>query len=463
VVRQLLVGDVLWNAAARTPRRVMATLEGRSVTYAEVAAATAGVCRALAARGIGHHDRVVWMGETTLDAIPLSMAAASLGAVFVPVNPRLSVDEAKPVLDIANPALVVDCDELARLLADRTAAGVDRPPVQETDGQVIFFTSGSTGRPKGAELSHRAVLMRSLVDATATPSGPALCLMPQFHMAGWQGPTTTWLCSDEVVYVTRADAEPIISAIHRRRVARVYAIPAVWRRVLGADRSGYDLTSVRHADTGTSATTPELLHAIADALPTATTAIYYGSTEAGGVCRLPPADVYRKPGSVGPPCVGAQVRLDDGELVTRTMGLMNGYFSDPDATMAAMTEDGWYRSGDLAERDEDGYYSIAGRAKDIIRTGGESVSPAEVDLVVQAHPAVLDAAVAGVPDDDWGEIVTAFVVLRPGAALELADLRSFCDGRLAAFKHPRRLVVVDDIPRTGATRQVQRRVLVAGS
>lgn len=462
-MRQLLVGDVLWTAAARTPRRLAATLGDRSVTYAEVAAATEVLCRALSARGIGHHDRVVWMGETTLDAIPLSFATASLGAVFVPVNPRLSPEEASPVLDIADPALVVGTDELARLHADRTVAGVDPPPLRETDGQVIFFTSGSTGRPKGAELSHRAVLMRSLPDATATPSGPVLCLMPQFHMAGWQGPTTTWVCSDEAVYVTRADAEPILSAVHRRHAVRVYAIPAVWRRILDADRSSYDLASVRHADTGTSATTPELLDAIAGAFPTATTAIYYGSTEAGGVCRLPPADVRRKPGSVGPPCIGAQVRLDDGELVTRTLAMMNGYFRDPEATAAAMTEDGWYRTGDLAERDEDGYYSIVGRAKDIIRTGGESVSPAEVDLVVQAHPAVLDGAVVGVPDDDWGEIVTAFVVLRPGSSLELGELRAFCEGRLAAFKHPRRLVVVGEIPRTGATRQVQRRLLVAGA
>jgi fatty-acyl-CoA synthase len=128
-----------------------------------------------------------------------------------------------------------------------------------------------------------------------------------------------------------------------------------------------------------------------------------------------------------------------------------------------MTEDGWYRTGDLAERDEDGYYSIVGRAKDIIRTGGESVSPVEVDLVVQAHPAVLDGAVVGVPDEDWGEIVTAFVVLRPGSSLELGELRAFCEGRLAAFKHPRRLVVVGEIPRTGATRQVQRRLLAAGA
>jgi acyl-coenzyme A synthetase/AMP-(fatty) acid ligase len=440
---------------------VAATLEGRRVTFSELAATTAGVCRALSARGVRHGNRVVWRGDTRLDTIALAMAVASLGAVFVPVNPRLSDEEAGPVLDLTDPALVVDDSVLDELLAARVSTGVEDPDVRETDGHVIFFTSGSTGRPKGVELSHRATLLRSLVDATAVPSGPAVCMFPSFHMAGWQGPTTAWLCSDEVVYVPRADAEPLLDAIHDRRAVRFYAIPAVWRRLLEADRSGYDLTCVRQADTGTSATTPELLRAIGDAIPTATTSIYYGSTEVGSACRLPPPDIFRKAGSVGPAALGVQVRLDDdGELLVRSPFMMNGYFRDPDATAAAIV-DGWYHTGDLAERDEDGYYSIVGRAKDIIRTGGETVAPAEVDSVLNSHPAIADAAVAGVPDEDWGELVTAFVVLRPGAVLDLQQLRSYCDGRLAPFKHPRRLVLVDEIPRTGATRQVQRRLLVS--
>jgi len=460
-MRQLLVGDVLWASAGRTPARIAATLDDRQVTFAELAATTAALCRTLASRSVGHRARVVWKGETTLDAIALAFAVASLGAVFVPVNPRLSAEETGTVLDVADPDLVVDDDELARLLAASVAVGVDRPEVQETDAHVIFFTSGSTGRPKGVELSHRATMLRSLLDATPVPAGPALCMFPQFHMAGWQGPTTAWLCSDETVYVPRADAEPLLSAIDRRRVVRLYAIPAVWRRILEADRSPFDLTCLRQADTGTSATTPELLRAIHDAFPTATTSIYYGSTEAGSVCRLPPPDLHRKPGSVGPAALGVEVRLDDdGELLARSPWMMNGYFRDPEATAAAVG-DGWYHTGDLAERDDDGYYSIVGRAKDIIRTGGETVAPAEVDTVLQSHPAVADAAVAGVPDADWGEVVTAFVVLRPGATVDLVALRAFCEGRLATFKHPRRLVVIDEIPRTGATRQVQRRLLVA--
>jgi acyl-CoA synthetase (AMP-forming)/AMP-acid ligase II len=202
------------------------------------------------------------------------------------------------------------------------------------------------------------------------------------------------------------------------------------------------------------------LSAIADAFPGTQTSITYGSTEAGGVCRLWPQDVQRKPGSVGPPALGSEVRLaEDGELLVRNPVLMNGYFRDPEATAAALV-DGWFHTGDLAERDDEGYYSIVGRAREVIRTGGEAVAPVEVDDVLLAIPGVVDAGVAGVPDDNWGEVITAFVVLQPGRSLALAEVRRHCEGHLASYKHPRRLVVVEALPRTRATGQIQRATLV---
>jgi acyl-CoA synthetase (AMP-forming)/AMP-acid ligase II len=222
--------------------------------------------------------------------------------------------------------------------------------------------------------------------------------------------------------------------------------------------SQFDLRSLRQADTGTSATTPELLDGIHEAFPHTTTTITYGSTEAGGVCKLPFEDLHRKPGSVGPAGPAVRVRLVDDELWTKSPFLFTGYFRNPEATTAALV-DGWYRTGELAEIDDEGYVTIVGRSSEMIRTGGETVAPAEVDAVLLEHPAVADGAVAGVPHDDWGEVVTAFVVLHPGASLTAEDLHKHCDGRLAPFKLPRRLVIVDAIPRTGATRQVQRRLL----
>jgi len=465
-VEQLSIADVVSISAGRAPGRVAATMGDRHVTYAGLEEATGQLVRALSSRRVGYGHRVVWWGDTSLDAVALWFALARLGAVCVPMNPRFTSEEAGQLLDRADPALVVSDEDhegevtLAALQADRSVTGVTAPTIDERDPHVIFFTSGSSGRPKGVELSHRASRLRVMGDATLWPIGPVVCMFPQFHMAGWYGPMTVWASADEVVFVERAEAEALLAAVHGRRAVRLYAIPAVWRRILEADRSSYDLSCLRYCDTGTSSTTPELLSAIAREFPGSETSITYGSTEAGSVCRLWPEDVDRKPGSVGVAAPGCRLRLaDDGELLVRNPVLMNGYFRDEEATAAALV-DGWFHTGDLAEVDDEGYYSIVGRVKEVIRTGGETVAPVEVDDVLLTVPGVADAAVVGVPDDDWGELITAFVVLRPGRTLDLATVRRHCEGRLAAYKHPRRLVVVAQLPRTGATRQIQRRVLV---
>jgi acyl-CoA synthetase (AMP-forming)/AMP-acid ligase II len=285
-------------------------------------------------------------------------------------------------------------------------------------------------------------------------------MFPQFHMAGWAFTIGAWLSGDQVAYVDRPDAENLLATVERQHASRIYCIPAVWQRILEAERSRFDLSSLREADTGTSATTQELLRGIAEAFPGTRTTVVYGSTEISTGCLLGPDDLFRKPNSVGPPAPGVRMRIDDnGELWARSPFLFSGYFRNEEATRAALV-DGWYRTGELAECDEDGYYSIVGRSKDMIRTGGETVSPVEVDLVLRRHPAVLDAAVAGIPDDNWGEVIAAFVVLHPGRALRLEELRRHCEGVLAPHKHPRRLVLVEAIPRTGPTGQVQRRHLV---
>ena len=236
--------------------------------------------------------------------------------------------------------------------------------------------------------------------------------------------------------------------------------------MLAHDHSRYDLASVRECDTGTSATPPELLAAIKAAFPGTVTRVYYGSTEAGPATHLADADLERKPGSIGRPTPTVDVCLDDGEVCVRSEVLMDGYFEQPDATAAALTtlEPGgplWYRTGDLGEVDDEGYFSIVGRARDVLRTGGETVAPGEVEAVVVTHPAVEEVAVVGMPDAQWGEVVCAVLVVAEGAtAPSLDELRAHCDGRLATFKHPRRVEVVDALPRTAATGQIQRSLLV---
>ena len=298
-------------------------------------------------------------------------------------------------------------------------------------------------------LSHRVNVLRSHPGALLEPRGAMVCPYPLFHMGAWTIALQQWQARDRVVLVSAADAGSIVTAVERHQATRLNCIPAVWRRLLERLGPG-GLPSVRFADTGTSATPPELLEAIAAALPQAQIRIFYGSTEAGSVAMLEHADVRRKPGTCGVPGPSVSVRTSpDGELWVRSPVLFDGYFDDPGATAEALV-DGWYRTGDLVDVDGDGYLTVTGRARDVLRTGGETVAPAEVEAVLAGHPAVADVAVVGLPDADWGEVVCAVVVAdRPGASLE--DLRAHCVGRLASFKHPRRLAVMDAIPRTAAT------------
>jgi len=480
----LLVGDVIRHAARVAPDDLAATLGDEEVTFAQVDARANQVAHVLASLGVGHQDRVAWWSETTLDAMAIFAALAKIGAIFMPVNARLGTGEAAEVVAYAKPhLLVVDAahhslvegwdvptvahEELFAAADGASADDVVAPLLGERDTHVIFFTSGSTGRSKGVVLSHRTSFLRSFPNLLTDHTGGTVCMFPLFHMAGWSMTLNAWQQRCPVHLVATPDAHSLLSTAARRRASRLYHIPAVWKRVLEHDRSGYDLSAVRECDTGTSATPPEMLTAIKQAFPGTVTRIYYGSTEAGPATLLGDAALTRKPGSVGRPAVTVDVRLDDdGEVCVRSEFLMDGYFEDPDATAAALTPldpDGplWYRTGDLGVLDDEGFLSIIGRARDVLRTGGETVAPGEVEAVVGDHPAVAEVAVVGLPDPDWGEIVCAVLVLADGARPPSPDdLRSHCEGRLASFKHPRRIVVVASLPRTAATGQVQRTLLV---
>ncbi|MGH8984827.1 MAG: class I adenylate-forming enzyme family protein [Acidimicrobiia bacterium] len=470
----LLVGDVIRRAARARPRRPAATLGEEQLTFAELDSWSDRVAGALAGMGVSHGDRVAWWGDTSLAAMPIFAALAKLGAVFAPVNARLGGAEAAEVVGYARPRLLIVDDERGDLgercvthaelfgAADALAAtAVDAPGLHERDPHVIFFTSGSTGRPKGVVLSHRVTCLRSF-PALAADVGEAgtVCMFPLFHMAGWSMAMNAWQARAPLHLVPTPDAPSLLEAAERRGASRLYLIPAVWARVLEHGVSGYDLSSLREADTGTSATPPELVAAIRDALPHTVTRIFYGSTEAGPGAVLAHDDLARKPGSVGLPQPGVDVRLaDDGEVCLRSEYLMDGYFEQPDETAAAL-RDGWYHTGDLGALDDEGYLSIVGRARDVIRTGGETVAPSEVEAVLVDHPGVAEVAVVGLPDVEWGEVVCAVVVPAADAAVDVDGLRAHCDGRLAGFKRPRRVTVVDALPRTPATGQVQRTLLV---
>jgi acyl-CoA synthetase (AMP-forming)/AMP-acid ligase II len=452
---------VFRNAARAAPSRVAVALGDGSLTFGELDRRSNQVARALERAGVKRGHRAVVSSAVCLDVVPVFAALAKLGAVFAPINPALRGAEASAVVGAADPHHVLEVDQLtaaARSEGDYDAAA---PQLRERDPHVVFFTSGSSGHPKAAVLSHRVSFLRSHPGALLEPRGAMVCPYPLFHMGAWTIALQQWQARDCVVLVPSATAEAICDAAHRHAATRLNCIPAVWRRILDHPPAAEQLRALRFADTGTSATPVELLQSIARLAPGAQVRVFYGSTEAGSVASLEHADIERKPGSVGVPAPSVEVRVaPDGELWVRGPLLFDGYLGDSEATAAAFAG-GFFRTGDLAELDGDGYLTIVGRTGETIRTGGESVAPGEVEAVLAEHPSVADVAVVGVPSDEWGEIVCAVVVPAPGQAEPTVEmLRMHCAGRLAPFKHPRQVVTVGEIPRTAATRQVQRRMIL---
>jgi acyl-CoA synthetase (AMP-forming)/AMP-acid ligase II len=477
--RELLVGDVFRGNAAAVPERVAASLGDATLTHGALDRAANRVARALRARGVGHGDRVVTWADTALALVPLFAAAAKLGAVFAPLNARLGAREALEVARIARPRLVVADAEreaaagevaagcgapLAALAPLDTGAGdesdVAEPALRERDPHVIFFTSGSTGRPKGVVLSHRASWLRGFQGVFRDEPRRTVCMFPMFHMAPWTLALAAWQTRGEIAFVPSPTPEALLGAISARRANHFYGIPLIWTRILEHGTAGYDLASLRELDTGTSAVPIELVRALRERFPACTLRIYYGATESGSAAALSHADTLRKPGSVGHAPPGGELRLaPDGELLVRSPYLMSGYFDDAAASEAALAG-GWFHTGDLAALDTEGYLAIVGRKKDVIRSGGESVAPSEVEEALRGADGVREVAVVGIPDAQWGEVVCAVVVAEPRAQPTLESLRAHCAGRLAGFKQPRRLELVGALPRTEATRQVQRALLV---
>lgn len=464
---ELLIGDIVAPAAA-DPGRVAATLEDRALTYGELDRAANRLAAALRRRGVRTGDLVGWWSGASLDTAVVMIACARAGAVFAPLSPSLGEGEARAALDYIRPRLLI-CEsgmleraaglgpELAApdIAEGESAAPLAVPDLGDADPHILYLTSGSTGRPKGVLVSHRASWLRSRPGngSLGEDVDGILCAFPLFHYAGWQFVLEAWLAGTTAHLVRRATGPELVGAIERHRPEALYAIPAVWERILATPG---DLSSIRYADTGTSAIGEDLLDRIARRLPEAKTMIFYGASEAGRISALRHEEIPGRHDSVGRPLEPGRLRIaDDGEILFTGPTLMNGYLRLPEETAAAL-EDGWYRTGDLGAQDEEGFVRITGRKREVIRSGGETISPSEVEAALGAVPGVSEIAVVGIPDPTWGEIVCAAVVPADGASPpSVEDLRRRL-GSLAPHKHPRAVATVPSIPRTAATGQVMR-------
>lgn len=466
----LMIGDLVSTAALTVPSGTAATLGDASVSFLDLDNRSARTAQALAGAGVRAGDKVLFVATPTLRSLDVFVACARLGAVFAPVNPALPAAELARVREYVDPRLILtnlpdlfDGDERVSQV-DSLASSFAAFPAFCGDAQphILYLTSGSTGRPKGALVSHRASWLRAAPGGGTFTTGlrghgGVVCTFPLYHYGGWHYVMEAWQNRAAVHLVRRADAVDMIDVVQRWRPSALYCIPAVWERLLDREHRHADLSSLHHADTGTSGVALDLVERIKARLPDTTTTILYGSTEAGRMAALPDWDLTRKPGSVGRAAFPGALWVDEnGEVCVRSPALMDGYHNLPAETAAAL-QDGVYRSGDVGHLDDEGYLYLTGRTREVIRTGGESVGPAEVEHALRDLPGVRDVAVVGLPDARWGEIVCAVFVLSAGTPPpDVTTVRSHLDGRLASFKQPRRVAVTTDIPRTPATGQIQR-------
>ena len=447
------IDRIIHDRARITPNRV-AIVEGeRGWTYAELDARSDEL-----AAGLTHGERVSTLTGNTGEHVALMFACAKAGAILHPISWRLAPAEIAYQLDDAEPSSFVVEDEYRALADEALALAQPLQPVSaklahggvsDHDPLFLIYTSGTTGKPKGALLTHANCFWTNLSFDLATgirPDDVVLQVLPQFHCGGWNVQSIlTWWKGARVVLERGFDARRALELIETHRITTMMGVPANY--LFMAQEPGFgeaDLSSLRLAVVG-GAPMPE---ALLDTWAARGVDIVqgYGLTEAApNVLSLPPEDARRKAGWAGKPYPYVECALsEDGELLVRGPNVFPGYWRNEAATAEAV-RDGWLLTGDVAERDDEGNYRIRGRVKDMVVSGGENVYPAEIEAVLHDHPAVADAAVVGVPDERWGEVCAAFVVLAGPVSED--ELREHCLRHLARFKVPKSFHVVDELPR----------------
>jgi fatty-acyl-CoA synthase len=444
------LGRWLEDRARTTPRRIAIDYLGRTITYAELDDASNHFADSFLARGLERGDRVATLTSNTPEHVAVFFACAKAGLILVPLSWRLAPAELAFQLEDAGPALFLVEDEhqplaeaaghaFERLVLSDPVPGQSRDmAARDDDPLLLVYTSGTTGRPKGALLTHANCFWTNLsFDLATGVSGDDVVLqvLPQFHCGGWNVQALlAWWKGARVVLERSFEPARCLALIQEKRVTTMMGVPANYLFI--SQEPGFasaDFSSLRRAVVG-GAPMPE-------ALVETWRARGIEVVEGYGLTEAAPNVLY-----AGKPYPHVDVRLaDDGELQVRGPNVFAGYWRNPEASAEAF-EDGWLRTGDVAERDDEGFYRIRDRLKDMYVSGGENVYPAEIESVLHEHPMVADAAVVSVPDERWGESGLAFVV--PAGEVSEDELVEFVRERLARFKAPKAVRFVDELPRS---------------
>jgi fatty-acyl-CoA synthase len=481
------VGSWPVRRARMTPERVAFIADGRTETYRELRDRVYHLAHVLRGLGVRRGDRVAYLGPNSPTFAETLFAAGTLGAVILPLNTRLAAPELAYIVADAGAELLVWAPEMASTVAElrnhhpfrqevpvgdeyeTRLAGAPGDPIDEAvtldEICMIQYTSGTSGHPKGVMLSHGNIAWNCynlLLDIDVASDEVTLVSAPMFHTAALnQTFLPTFLKGGTAVLMSAFDPQRALDLIAEHRVTWMFGVPAMYLSI--AQSPGWadaDLSSVRTLMCGGAPVPEALIRTYHERGLTFLEG--YGLTEASpGALFLRAEESLRKVGSAGTPCFFTDVRVvrpdgsdvapgETGEVIIQGPNVMAGYWQLPDATEDAFYAEGWLRSGDAATVDDEGFVYIVDRIKDMIISGGENIYPAEVEQVLYQHPSVADCAVIGVPDQRWGEVGRAIVALRPGTSASADEILGFLSGRLAKYKIPRSVVVVEALPHNAA-------------
>jgi long-chain acyl-CoA synthetase len=485
------LADNLARNAQLFPDRPAVRLDDAVLTYADLDARSARVAGLLAERDVRPGDRVALMLPNVPAFATVYFGVLRAGGVVVPMNPLLKEREVRYYLDDSQARLCLaapECAEQASAAASQVGVSclvvddhfdglLTAPPAASVVGRspsdtaVILYTSGTTGQPKGAELTHANLATNVSIVATDLfrigPDDVVFGGLPLFHSFGQTcGLNAAIGAGACLTLVSRFAPDKVLQVLARDRVTVFEGVPTMYVALLGApNRDDHDLSALRVCVSGGAALPLEVLRGVEEAFGCILLE-GYGLSETSPVASFNHPDRVRKAGSIGTPIRGVEMRLVDddgkdvppgevGEIVIRGHNVMKGYWRRPEATAEAIV-DGWFHSGDLACVDDDGYYVIVDRKKDLIIRGGYNVYPREIEEVLYEHPAVVEAAVVGMPDPALGEEVGAAVVLAPGRTETAESIQAYVKSQVAAYKYPRRVWFLDTLPK-GPTGKVLKR------
>lgn len=505
------VADVARRNAQERPDKILFHFEGRATRYDEFDANSSRGANALIARGLNPDDRVAYLGKNSDIYFELVMAVAKAGGVMTPVNWRLAVPEVAWIIDNCAARILFVGPEFTDLIAANRDAfpGVEHVIATEgvaggfadyrtwrdsfadtdtdpdvprgaADAVIQMYTSGTTGKPKGAVLTNGSVL-RSKLDRDPALQADwerweaddvGLVAMPCFHIGG-TGYGITVMTNGATGVITREfDPGGVLDLIEAYGISKIFMVPAAMQIIVNQPRAReVDFSRLRHIAYGASPIPLDLLRQCIDIFQCGFVQMYGMTETSGTIAALPPEDHdpagNERMRSVGKPLRGVEMRVIDtdgnplppreiGEIAIRTQANMREYWDRPEATAETIDGDGWLRTGDAGYTDEDGYFYLHDRVKDMIISGGENVYPAEVENAIYGHPAVADVAVVGVPDDKWGEAVKACVVLRDGASADSADIIGWARERIAGYKCPKSVDFIPALPRNPSGKILRR-------